>query len=173
MNETVLVPALLPVLPEIVLALGAMALLMVGVYSRRDRLDRVSNAGAIALLVLTGIIVLLLPSGKLVSFGGSFVVDGFARIMKILSLIGSAAAIVGVMPQAFQMPRGNVQIWTNLPVVPPTRRGPFFYRGIARLKLAVSLDQAQPLTGCLQNGSAQQGESFRARRHVDAEAQRA
>src|SRR5947209_18896571 len=94
MNETVPVPALLPVLPEIVLALGAMALLMVGVYSRRDRLDRVSNAGAIALLVLTGIIVLLLPSGKLVTFGGSFVVAGFARIMRILSLIGSAAAIV-------------------------------------------------------------------------------
>lgn len=94
MNETVPVPALLPVLPEIVLALGAMALLMVGVYHRGERLERIANLGAIALLVLTGIIIVLLPSGKLVTFGGSFVVDGFARVMKILSLIGSAAAII-------------------------------------------------------------------------------
>src|ERR1700750_2377817 len=94
MNETVPVPALLPVLPEIVLALGAMALLMVGVYHRGERLERIANLGAIALLALTGVVILLLPSGKLITFGGSFVVDGFARIMKILSLIGSAVAIV-------------------------------------------------------------------------------
>src|SRR5262245_34224568 len=93
MNEAVPVPALLPVLPEIVLALGAMALLMLGVYHRSERLESLTNACAIALLVLVGILVLLLPSGRLVSFGGSFVVDGFARVMKILSLIGSAAAI--------------------------------------------------------------------------------
>ena len=28
------------------------------------------------------------------TFGGSFIVDGFARFMKVLALIGSAAAIV-------------------------------------------------------------------------------
>ena len=36
----------------------------------------------------------MLPEGKLVAFGGSFVVDDFARFLKILALIGSAAAIV-------------------------------------------------------------------------------
>ena len=36
----------------------------------------------------------MLPAGKLVTFGGSFVVDDFARVLKILTLIGSAATIV-------------------------------------------------------------------------------
>jgi len=35
-----------------------------------------------------------LPSGTLVTFGGSFVVDGFARFLKLLALAGSAIAIV-------------------------------------------------------------------------------
>ena len=38
-------------------------------------------------------ILYLLPAGKLVSFNGSFVVDNFARFLKILALAGSAAAI--------------------------------------------------------------------------------
>jgi NADH-quinone oxidoreductase subunit N len=35
----------------------------------------------------------VLPPGKLVTFGGSFIVDEFARFLKILALVGSAAAI--------------------------------------------------------------------------------
>ncbi len=35
-----------------------------------------------------------MPAGKLATFGGSFVVDDFARYLKVLALIGSAAAIV-------------------------------------------------------------------------------
>jgi NADH-quinone oxidoreductase subunit N len=35
-----------------------------------------------------------LPGDKLVTFGGSFVVDGFARFLKLLALTGSAAAIL-------------------------------------------------------------------------------
>ena len=38
--------------------------------------------------------MLALPAGKLVTFDGSFVVDGFARFLKILALLGSAAAIL-------------------------------------------------------------------------------
>ena len=37
---------------------------------------------------------LLLPAGKLMTFGGSFIVDDFARFLKILALIGSAATLV-------------------------------------------------------------------------------
>src|SRR5215216_5856983 len=93
MNEPVQIPALLPIVPEIVLAVGAMALLMFGVYYRGGRLEQLANVIAIGLLVLAGILVAALPPGKLVTFGGSFVVDSFARVMKILALIGSAAAI--------------------------------------------------------------------------------
>ena len=38
--------------------------------------------------------MLTLPAGKLVTFDGSFVVDGFARFLKVLAIIGSAAAIL-------------------------------------------------------------------------------
>ncbi len=84
-------PAILPVLPEIVLGLGAMALLMAGVFGAAS--VRVVDFAAIALLVIAGAVLLALPSGRLVSFGGSFVVDDFARFLKILALIGSAAAV--------------------------------------------------------------------------------
>src|SRR5438874_1618550 len=93
MTETVEIPTLLPAVPEIVLAVGAMLLLMVGVF-RGEQASKGIEAGAILLLLLTALIVGWLPAGKLVTFGGSFVVDGFARFLKLLALAGSAAAIV-------------------------------------------------------------------------------
>jgi NADH-quinone oxidoreductase subunit N len=86
------VPAYVPLLPEILLGLGAMALLMLGVFRGNLGAELVDFA-AIVLLALVGVVLLILPSGKLVTFGGSFVVDDFARFLKILALTGSAAAI--------------------------------------------------------------------------------
>ena len=90
MNSTVPFPTLLPVLPEIVLAVGAMALLMVGAY--RARSTDIVNLGAVMLLVLAAFIVGWLPDST--SFGGSFVIDSFARFLKVLAFIASAVAIV-------------------------------------------------------------------------------
>ncbi|HML07630.1 MAG TPA: NADH-quinone oxidoreductase subunit NuoN [Xanthobacteraceae bacterium] len=92
MKAVLTVPALVPLLPEIVLGLGAMALLMLGVY-RGERTARLIDGAAIVLLVAAGAIVLALPAGRLVTFDGSFVVDDFARFLKILAILGSAAAI--------------------------------------------------------------------------------
>ena len=86
-------PTLVPLLPELVLGLGAMALLMLGVFRGADT-GRVVDVAAIALLVIAGVILLWLPQGKLTTFGGSFVVDDFARFLKVLALIGSVAAIL-------------------------------------------------------------------------------
>src|SRR6266550_8695883 len=83
---------LLPVLPEIVLAAGAMVLLMIGAY-RGQEITRLVTGLAICLLIVTGALELMLPGGKLATFGGSFIVDDFARFLKILALLGSAAAI--------------------------------------------------------------------------------
>ena len=83
---------LLPVLPEIVLALGAMALLMVGAY--RERSVQLVNGCAFALLALAAVIVYAIAPGKHTVFGGSFVIDDFARMLKVLTLIGSAVTIV-------------------------------------------------------------------------------
>ena len=93
MNAALTIPALYPLLPEIALGLGAMALLMFGVY-RGERSVRTVDYASVALLIIAGLIVLTLPAGKLVTFDGSFVVDGFARFLKVLAIIGSAAAIL-------------------------------------------------------------------------------
>jgi NADH-quinone oxidoreductase subunit N len=84
---------LLPVMPEIVLALGAMALLMLGAYRGQGTTALVTGL-AVCLLVLTGVLELTLPAGKLTTFGGSFIVDDFARFLKIVALIGSVATLV-------------------------------------------------------------------------------
>src|SRR5271168_3067618 len=84
---------LLPVLPELVLAVGAMALLMVGAY-RGVRATGLVVILALVLLVVVGVLELTLPAGKLVTFNGSFIVDDFARFLKILALIGSGATLI-------------------------------------------------------------------------------
>ena len=86
-----LFPRIVPVLPEIVLALGAMALLMLGAYRERQHVCRQSAAPSCCWSRP--------PSSPRLSptaatFGGSFVVDGFARFLKILAFIGSAVAIL-------------------------------------------------------------------------------
>ncbi len=93
MTEPIQMSALVSMLPELLLAVGAMALLMVGAF-RGDAAARAIDGIAIALLVAAGLVILHLPAGKLVSFGGSFVIDDFARFLKILALVGSAATIL-------------------------------------------------------------------------------
>jgi NADH-quinone oxidoreductase subunit N len=93
MNDVTALPALLPALPEIVLAVGAMALLMLGAF-RGEHTAVAINWLAIGLLVAAGAIVLWLPAGTLTTFGGSFIVDPFARFLKLLALTGSAGAIL-------------------------------------------------------------------------------
>ena len=84
---------LLPVLPELILGVGAMALLMVGAFRGESTAREISWA-AIVLLIAAGAVVVLLPGYRLVAFGGSFVVDPFARFLKLLALAGSACAIL-------------------------------------------------------------------------------
>ncbi len=93
MNSLNDINVLLPVLPEIVLAVGAMALLMIGVFSG-DGAARFVNWLCILLLVAVGVCVVMLPAGRLVLFEGSFVVDDFARFLKILMLAGSAGTLI-------------------------------------------------------------------------------
>ncbi|HEU4659478.1 MAG TPA: NADH-quinone oxidoreductase subunit NuoN [Pseudolabrys sp.] len=93
MNTTTQISELLPVLPEIALAVGAMLMLMLGV-ALGDRSARLVNG--ISILILIGIAVLigLLPTGRQVLFDGSFVVDDFARFLKVLALTGTAGALL-------------------------------------------------------------------------------
>jgi hypothetical protein len=58
-------------------------------------------------------------------------------------LNGAPHTVIGVMPRVFQLPRSVTEVWTNQLVHPPTRYGPWFYRGVARLKPGVTFEQAQ------------------------------
>ncbi len=93
MNLDVAGYSLLPVLPEMVLAIGAMALLMLGAF-RGQQTTSLVTAVAVVLLVVAGALELWLPAGKLTTFNGSFIVDDFARFLKILALIGSGVALI-------------------------------------------------------------------------------
>ncbi len=78
--------------PEIILAVGAMLLLMFGVFSG-ERAARLMTSLAVGLLIATALwLILATPDGR--AFDGSFELDAFARFMKILVLIGSAAAMI-------------------------------------------------------------------------------
>jgi NADH-quinone oxidoreductase subunit N len=85
--------SILPILPECILAAGAMALLMLGAF-RGERSVHVVNGIAISLLVITALVVLWLPGERVEAFGGSLVIDNFARFLKVLTLVGSGAAII-------------------------------------------------------------------------------
>lgn len=81
-------------LPEIVLAILAAAFLMVGAFSKSDpyKLIQWLCVGALALaavLVWSGS-----GEGRVFAFGGGFIVDDFARLMKVLALFGAAIAIL-------------------------------------------------------------------------------
>jgi NADH-quinone oxidoreductase subunit N len=85
-------PALGPALPEIVMALGAIAMVLYGAI-QGERSTRTLEVAALALLALA-LVLVLRGEGKVVTFNGAFIADGFARFMKVLTLIGAAAAIV-------------------------------------------------------------------------------
>jgi putative ABC transport system permease protein len=61
---------------------------------------------------------------------------------KQIALNARPHTIIGVMPASFQFWRRDVEAWAILPLDPPTRRGPFFLFGLARLRPGVSMQQA-------------------------------
>jgi len=79
-------------LPELALATGAMVLLLVGVSTREDRAKLILWV-AVLFLALAGFFVLR-ESGTTTLFGDSFIVDPFARALKLLTLTGSAVTLI-------------------------------------------------------------------------------
>ena len=78
--------------PELTLAVGAMALLMLGVFMKRERGELILWL-SVLLLALAGIFVAG-GEGTVTLFNGSFIVDPYARMMKLLVLAGAAIALV-------------------------------------------------------------------------------
>jgi NADH-quinone oxidoreductase subunit N len=93
MNSLTDIHMLMPILPELVLACGAMLLLMIGVYGGEGS-SRFVNGLCIPLLIAVGALIVTGPQGRIAMFGGSFVVDDFARFLKLLMLTGSAGTLI-------------------------------------------------------------------------------
>jgi NADH-quinone oxidoreductase subunit N len=80
------------ILPELILAIGAMVLLMVGVATRKDRGELVLWL-AVLVIAIAGVFVAT-GEGIQTLFADSFIIDPYGRILKILTLIGAAVALI-------------------------------------------------------------------------------
>ncbi|OXS99272.1 NADH-quinone oxidoreductase subunit N [Notoacmeibacter marinus] len=83
---------LIALAPELVIVLGAVSLLMIGVFATGSGV-RIVNGLAVAILIFAGALVILMPTDG-TAFNDAFVSDSFTRFMKILTLIGSAVTLV-------------------------------------------------------------------------------
>jgi len=78
--------------PELILAVGAMLLLMVGAFSG-ERANSTVTGISVALLLGLGAWVVLFPAdGE--AFAGAFISDSFSRVMKVLALLGAAVTLI-------------------------------------------------------------------------------
>jgi NADH-quinone oxidoreductase subunit N len=78
--------------PELIIAVGAMVLLMLGVYSGERANAAVSGLAATILIVAAAWILFYPADGE--AFEQAFISDPFSRFMKLLALIGSAVTLV-------------------------------------------------------------------------------
>ncbi len=92
-------PNLIPALPEIFLAGAAMALLMLGVFQKVQGPDGAVQINrqiwmlSIITLVLTGMLVLTVSGGTMMTFNNLFITDDFAIFAKILILLAAAMTL--------------------------------------------------------------------------------
>ncbi|MBV8428827.1 MAG: NADH-quinone oxidoreductase subunit NuoN [Hyphomicrobiales bacterium] len=85
-------PSILTILPELVLATGALFLILTGAFQGTRSINLV-NGAAFAILVVAAIAAVFQTSETQTAFNGSFVVDDFARFMKVVTLLGAAATL--------------------------------------------------------------------------------
>jgi predicted permease len=62
---------------------------------------------------------------------------------RTLKVEGQPFTIIGVAPQGFAFPSTRAQVWTILAATPPTRRGPFFLRGLGLMRLGATTDHVR------------------------------
>ena len=91
MTEMATLPSLAPLTVELLLAVGAMVLLMFGVFTGERSAPPITGI-AVALLA-AAVLMLAVMDNNGTTFDGAFIMDPFARFMKILTLIGSGVAI--------------------------------------------------------------------------------
>ncbi|HZE69976.1 MAG TPA: ABC transporter permease [Pyrinomonadaceae bacterium] len=63
-----------------------------------------------------------------------------------ITLSGISGVIIGVLPAKFAFPSKEVELLSAMQLAQPTRRGPYFLNGVARLKQGVTIEQARAET---------------------------
>ena len=103
-------PNLIPVMPEIFMAVAGMALLMLGVFSRATNqaetfsASRLTNNLGIGVMFLTILLVLTVSGPRMTVFQGLFVVDPYATFFKVLILVAGGFTLV--LSQNYMEQRG-------------------------------------------------------------------
>ncbi|MEO0994804.1 MAG: NADH-quinone oxidoreductase subunit N, partial [Pseudomonadota bacterium] len=82
------------VLPELVMAGGAMALLMFGAYGGGDARRHLITALSAGLMIALGLWIATQGEGSTSAFGGAFVIDAYSRFAKVLILLSSGAMLM-------------------------------------------------------------------------------
>ncbi|SFV32473.1 NADH-quinone oxidoreductase subunit N [Devosia crocina] len=89
-----------PAYPELVIAVGALVLVILGVIINKERSALISWL-AVLLIAAAGVVALAMPADG-VLFNGVFIADAFARYMKLLVLGGAALALILAMPNSVE-----------------------------------------------------------------------
>jgi NADH-quinone oxidoreductase subunit N len=92
------------VLPEVILAVYAMAALMFAVYTGKDKLASMLTWATAGLFVALALWIGFAIAGERSAFGGMFIDDPFARFAKVTMLLSAAAVLV--MSEAYMARRG-------------------------------------------------------------------
>src|SRR6202030_4803372 len=85
--------ALAHCLPELILAAGALVLVLLGAIRDKESDGPVTEIAA-GLLGAAIVVILLGGKANAIVFDGAFVNDGFGRFMKVLTLAGSLVTLV-------------------------------------------------------------------------------
>jgi NADH-quinone oxidoreductase subunit N len=84
---------LITALPEIVMALAASTLLMVGVFTKKGAL-RIVLGGSVIVIAVTMALIIAGPPGSSQAFGGLFLRDAYGDFMKVLVLLGAGLTMI-------------------------------------------------------------------------------
>jgi NADH-quinone oxidoreductase subunit N len=85
-------------LPEILLGSGALALLLIGLFAGARAGTIVSGLAIALLVIVAGVVAARGPAAP--AFHGAYIADDFARLMKLLSLVSAAAALLMSLSRA-------------------------------------------------------------------------
>jgi NADH-quinone oxidoreductase subunit N len=97
-SDVLSLASLAPAYPELLLAIGAVAVLLVAVFFKTDRSRLI--AGASIILLAAVLVVILTQPGDAVLFNGAFISDAFSRYMKALVVGASGLTLLISMSSA-------------------------------------------------------------------------